>query len=188
MECEKNNVRSITNTDGDHRPASRRPSILAFIHDAVPPPPHTDHLHKSDLQVLFDQLTKTAQESLDEIRQLMAPVEAMRADIRSIERAYDDSQDAERFVSAMRVQLNHLWYLRDSDLKRSDRGHVANLESRSNLEDRGMKGLREVGEQLEFNGRMLSWLVSSVEQMIEAIEGERDVGTGPASENWRFGL
>jgi hypothetical protein len=118
----------------------------------------------------------------------MAPVEAMRADIRLIEGSYDESLDGEKFLAAMRVQLKHLRYLKDSDLKRSDRAHVANLESRSNLEDRGMKGLREIGEQLEFNGRMLSWLISSVEQMIEAIEGERNVGTGPASENWRFGL
>jgi hypothetical protein len=118
----------------------------------------------------------------------MAPVESMRDNIRFIEDSFDDFQDDEAFIAAMRVQLSHLRYLRDSDLKRSDRSHVANLESRSNLENRGMKGLKEIGEQLEFNGRMLSWLVSSVEQMIEAIEGERNVGTGPASENWRFGL
>jgi hypothetical protein len=35
---------------------------------------------------------------------------------------------------------------------------------------------------------MLSWLQLSVTQMVEAIEMNQDVGSGPASENWRFGL
>jgi hypothetical protein len=168
--------------------ASSRPSVLAFIHDAVPPPPYTAHIKKSELRVLKDRLETTASENFSEIRQLMGPVEALREDIQRIEREYASTKDGEAFVSAMRVRYNQLRYLKDSDLARSDRGHVANLESAANLKDRGRKDLKAIREQLEFNGRMLSWLQLSVTQMIEAIETNQDVGSGPASENWRFGL